>query len=300
MDPFIKSCYDGDLEGVRTALKNGADVNSKDWTGRNGLAWAWLNKHTAVADLLMAQEGLGVDTVDCAKAEILVNLCSQGDLEGVRAAIQSGTDVNSKDSSGWSGLMRALERNHFEVVNFFLEHKDFDITAVNEDGDTALHIAALQDNDDALAKLLTRCDSAMVNQQDKATRTPLYWAADNSVKCVRVFLSDSRTDPNIAANYNIFRNTPLTLAVKCHRLDIVELLLRDERTDPNIKDCTEPNINVSSDGNTPLMAAIKANQVDIVKLILSDPRVNLDCEGAEEGHPELAKLVEEERERRNA
>ena len=90
MDPFIKSCYDGDLEGVRTALKNGADVNSKDWTGiifssflyfllgRNGLAWAWLNKHTAVADLLMAQEGLGVDTVDCAKAEILVNLCSQG------------------------------------------------------------------------------------------------------------------------------------------------------------------------------------------------------------------------------
>ena len=216
--------------------------------------------------------------------------------------------------------MRALERNHFEVVNFFLEHKDFDITAVNEDGDTALHIAALQDNDDALAKLLTRsepikmgdekyrikkylsarCDSAMVNQQDKATRTPLYWAADSSVKCVRVFLSDSRTDPNIAANYNIFRNTPLTLAVKCHRLDIVELLLRDERTDPNIKDCTEPNINVSSDGNTPLMAAIKANQEDIVKLILSDPRVNLDCEGAEEGHPELAKLVEEERERRNA
>ena len=140
----------------------------------------------------------------------------------------------------------------------------------------------------------------MVNQQDKATRTPLYWAADNSVKCVRVFMSDSRTDPNIAANYNIFRNTPLTLAVKCHRLDIVELLLRDERTDPNIKDCTEPNINVSSDGNTPLMAAIKANQVDIVKLILSDPRVNLDCEGAEEGNPELAKLVEEERERRNA
>ena len=140
----------------------------------------------------------------------------------------------------------------------------------------------------------------MVNQQDKATRTPLYWCADHCVKCVRVLMNDSRTDPNIAANYNIFRNTPLTLAVKCHSLDIVEAILRNERTDPNQKDCLEPNMLVNSDGNTPLMAAIKENLVDMVKLILSDPRVDLDIEGVGEGQPELVKLVEEERERRSA
>ena len=32
---------------------------------------------------------------------IIVNCIDQGDLEGVRAAIESGTDVNSKDNSGW-------------------------------------------------------------------------------------------------------------------------------------------------------------------------------------------------------
>ena len=99
-DQFVKLCSDGDLEGVQVALQNGSDVNCKDWSGMNGLASAWLNKHTAVTNLLMAQEGIEAKTVDCAKAEVCVNLCSEDDLEGVQAALQSGTDVNGQDRSG--------------------------------------------------------------------------------------------------------------------------------------------------------------------------------------------------------
>ena len=78
--------------------------------------------------------------------------------------------------------------------------------------------------------------------------------------------------------------------MNCHHVEIVELLIRYKRTDPNIKDY--------SDGDTPLMLAIKENLEDCVKLILSDPRVDLGCESIEEGHPELVKLVEQERLRR--
>ena len=98
------------------------------------------------------------------------------------------------------------------------------------------------------------------------------------MECVRLLISDDRTDPNIRADYNIFSDT-LTLAVKCHYVEIVELLIRDKRIDPNIKDYT--------DGSTPLLLAIKENLEDCVKLILSDPRVDLGCESIEEGHPEL-------------
>ena len=103
-----------------------------------------------------------------------VELCEGGDLEGVQAALQSGTDVNGQDRSGWTGLMRALERSHSAMVNLFLEHKGFDIRIVNRDGDAALHIVAWQNNSDCFAKLLAMCDSGMVNHQDNATRTPLY------------------------------------------------------------------------------------------------------------------------------
>ena len=70
--------------------------------------------------------------------------------------------------------------------------------------------------------------------------------------------------------------------MKCKYVEIVELLLRDKRTEPNVKD--------NANGNTPLMHAVKKNQVDCVKV-----RVDLDCGDAAESHPELAKLVEEEK-----
>ena len=41
-----------------------------------------------------------------------VKMCSDGDLEGVRAALQSGVDVNSRDGLGETGLMRALSLIH--------------------------------------------------------------------------------------------------------------------------------------------------------------------------------------------
>ena len=99
-DRFVKLCSDGDLEGVQAALQNGSDVNCKDWSCMNGLASAWLNKQATLANLLMAQEGIEAKTVDCAKAEVCVNLCSEGDLEGVQAALRSGTDVNGQERSG--------------------------------------------------------------------------------------------------------------------------------------------------------------------------------------------------------
>ena len=106
----------------------------------------------------------------------------------------------------------------------------------------------------------------MVNQKDKATRTPLYCAVSmGAVKCVQLLMSDGRTDPNIKPDYNIFRDAPLMMAVKCNRAEIVELLLRDKRTEPNIKDGGYDGYD--GYGNTPLMHAIKENLVDCVKVL---------------------------------
>ena len=50
----------------------------------------------------------------------LVELCKEGDLEGVKAALQSGIDVNTKDRNGWTGLINAVIYKHNSVVDLLL------------------------------------------------------------------------------------------------------------------------------------------------------------------------------------
>ena len=60
------------------------------------------------------------------QAEQFVDLCSRGDLEGVRAALQRGFDVNSK----WSrqtGLMKALQKKHIAVISLLLEQEGIEL-----------------------------------------------------------------------------------------------------------------------------------------------------------------------------
>ena len=63
---FVRLCLDGDLEALRAALCDGVDVNTADgdgWPVWSGLFWALTNRHTAVASVLLAEEGIDVNFV---------------------------------------------------------------------------------------------------------------------------------------------------------------------------------------------------------------------------------------------
>ena len=195
-----------------------------------------------------------------------VELCSDGDLKGVQAALQSGVDVNSTNGEGQTGLMMSLENKHTEVASLLLEQEGIDINISDYNNKTALHFAAMYDqNSDILATLLARTTS-VVNQRDCDGATPLNKAVwCNAVRCVQLLISDERTDPNIKDDDD-GGDSPLMCAVTQNYVACVELLLSDKRTDPNIKD---------GEGDSPLMSAVKDNCVGIVELLLADPRVDL-------------------------
>ena len=124
---FVALCRDGDLEGVRAALQGGADVNIRvanlQYGAMNGLTWALINKHTAVASLLLAHEGIEANALERAKAVQFVYYCCRNELENVKSALQSGTDVNSKDDefrNGWTGLIAALHNGFNTELSSFL------------------------------------------------------------------------------------------------------------------------------------------------------------------------------------
>ena len=163
-----------------------------------------------------------------------VELCSDGDLEGVWDALLSGVDVNSKGRFGYTGLMWALLNSHTAVASFLLEQEGLDIDIVSDCHDmTALWLAAVNDqNSECLALILAK--STSVNQVGAMGRTALWEAVNyNAVRCVLLLLSDERTDPNIKDDAG---DTPLMIAVKWNDVACVELLLADPRVDLMTRD----------------------------------------------------------------
>lgn len=310
---FVALCRDGDLEGVRAALQGGADVNTKFadilYGAMNGLTWALINKHTEVASLLLAHEDIKADALERAKAVEFVYYCTRNELENVKSALQSGTDVNSRDEefrNGWTGLIAALHNGfNTELSSFLLRQDGIDVNFVGGHFDhwggsvghgiTALYAAVHNmclghQSAECLAMLLARPDLTTINQKTSDgpwtghAVTPLWLAVHHqNVKAVQLLLSDNRTDPNIKndgdydyydADYDEYTYlsscTPLSVAVNTDCVEIVELLLSDGRTDPNMKDDGQ-----RAEGNSPLMLAVKKNRVACVKLLLADPRVDL-------------------------
>ena len=71
----------------------------------------------------------------------LIEFCKKGDLEGVKAALQRGEDVNTKDDAGRTGLMWAVIYNHNSVVDLLLSTPNIDVNQKNNYGKCALHWA---------------------------------------------------------------------------------------------------------------------------------------------------------------
>ena len=113
-------------------------------------------------------------------------LCARGDLDGVRAAVARGEDVNAGDERNMTGLMVVLLCGHNSVVELLLQQPSLDINISDSYGDTALHYGCLRDNGTGLRMLLGDPRLTSVNRRSHAGNTPLMVAViKGSVECVR-------------------------------------------------------------------------------------------------------------------
>ncbi|MBQ3763698.1 MAG: ankyrin repeat domain-containing protein, partial [Synergistaceae bacterium] len=68
-------------------------------------------------------------------------LCESGDVTKVAEAIMNGSNVNAKNNDGWTALMLAALNGHADVAEVLLKH-GADVNAKNIFGRTALILAA--------------------------------------------------------------------------------------------------------------------------------------------------------------
>ena len=100
-------------------------------------------------------------------------LCDNGDLEAVRAAIARGEDVNAGDDQSVTGLMWALVMEHNSVVKVLLQQPSLDINSIASNGNTAIHWSCSCGNMTGLRMLLGDPRLSSVNTGCKSGFTPL-------------------------------------------------------------------------------------------------------------------------------
>ena len=199
----------------------------------------------------------------------LVELCTHGDLEGVKATLQCGTDVNRKEKNGgWTGLMYAVHHNHNSVVALLLNTPAIDVNWMSDRGTCALHQAVYNKNNEGL-KLLLNFPTIDVNIVKNDGYSALHSAVlSENNEGLKMLLNVPTIDVNIVGDDNA---SAVHWAVRNNNIEMLKLLLSHQRLTAftlNLKD--------KLDGDTPVMRAVMLKKEEHLALLAADPRVDLE------------------------
>ena len=152
---LIEAATRGDLPGVQSLLRNGVDVNTREYSSRTALYWATKGGHEQIVAFLL-QCGAKVD-----KANGLVELCeafSLGHLGMSKLLLDSGISIHSGQSHPerlWCPFNAAFLSGHLDIVNLLID-RGIDVTEKDACGHSPLCAAALYGHVGIVKLLLER------------------------------------------------------------------------------------------------------------------------------------------------
>jgi ankyrin repeat protein len=132
----------GDLTGIHAAIAAGADVDTRDETGRTPLLVATQARQTEAFRALIEAEA-NVDLQDTRLDNPFLYAGAEGLLDILKLANEAGADPALTNRYGGVAIIPAAERGHVEVVRYLLHETDVDVDHVNKLGWTALLEAIL-------------------------------------------------------------------------------------------------------------------------------------------------------------
>jgi ankyrin repeat protein len=166
---LILAAKEGDVVLVRRLITAGADVNATTGNGGTALMFAAIGGDLDTQTALI-EAGADVNAIGGFHWTALMVASVKGHALVARQLLASGADPNLTDVYGWTPLMRAVYEERYEVVQALLQHPEVNLDARNDQGATALHLAAGKGNEDLAQALLLAGASPLV--EDRGGRTP--------------------------------------------------------------------------------------------------------------------------------
>jgi ankyrin repeat protein len=269
----ITALGEKDKELVELLISGGADINLADEEGRTPMYWAAFHG---------SQRVFGVVLAKVTDRSTLPLAAFKGDLNAVRAFVQSGADVNAADEFGCTPLHWAAAANVNDVADFLVAN-GADVNAEDNDGLTPLLAARRLD----MIRFLVSKGADVNVKGDTLGYTRLHKACqfENDLD-VATFLISKGADVNTRNNWGI---TPLIGTSTNGNREMVQLLI-DNGAD----------VNMGYWNGTPLLVAAAAGHTDVVKLLIdkganinaSDDRGRTPLSRAQQqGHSKIVELL---------
>jgi len=187
--PLKYAAERGNLEAVNTLIKAGANSNIIVNDKTPLMSAANSNTKEMIEAVLIGCSIFAAE-LNVGKLEVLGGQYGNH-LEVIKLLIESGTNINVKNSNGWTALMFAASRNNTEVVKVLIS-AGADINAKNNYGWTALMYAALDGSKEAVKFLIDA--GADINAKNSEGWTALMLAAKSRNLEAYNFLVDTGAD----------------------------------------------------------------------------------------------------------
>ena len=169
-----------DIAGVKSALDNGADVNTRDKKGRSLLLIATIDRQTEMAKLLVSCKA-DVNLQDDQLDSPFLYAGATGQTVLVRLFLEHGARFDVFNRYNGTALIPACERGHVETVKVLVKTKGFPVNHINRLGWTALMEAVILGNGtqkyQEIVKIL-KDNGADLTIPDRSGKTPLQHAEE--------------------------------------------------------------------------------------------------------------------------
>jgi len=143
----------GDQCLLTELLQRGLRISDKGNTGGTSLMYAVLGNNSGMIDIVLSREPeLNAQSTNGWTAVMIA--AAKGFHDSIQQLFAAGADINLPDVYQWTPLMRAIDNRHNSVVSYLLSLPEVEVNRSNENGSTALHIAAQTGNKTVVTKLL--------------------------------------------------------------------------------------------------------------------------------------------------
>uniref|UniRef100_A0A8C3AC28 Ankyrin repeat domain 52a n=1 Tax=Cyclopterus lumpus TaxID=8103 RepID=A0A8C3AC28_CYCLU len=154
------------------------------------LHWAAYKGHEDCLEVLLEfktfihEEGNPFTPLHCALTPLHAAAFAE-DVAGLQLVLRHGTEINAVDNSGCSALMVASDKGHSGTVAILLHRAKADLTLLDENKNTALHLACSKAHEMCALLILGEIHSpTLINATNGALQMPLHLAARNGLATV--------------------------------------------------------------------------------------------------------------------
>ncbi len=249
---LLSAAQEGDLEGAKGALAEGANVNAKGLMDMTPLHLLVVSGFAGDMDMveLLISKGADVNARDELGQAPLHYVAGddRGDIALARFLIANGADVNAQAAVFGAPLHAAIVCNHKEMVELLLA-SGADLQVRNDEGQTPLGTAIQFRRSDIVERLLAAGSAVDIFAA----------SARGMTDRVRALLEADPTLARAKETGAFYETTALHKAAYYGHKDVVELLLRYGAV-VNAED---------SDKATPLHQAVYAGHGNIVEVLLA-------------------------------